>query len=108
MKEVTKTITAFIADDGKEFSSKEECLKYEQDTNEREICKSFFNKAKDIYVMCKTKPCQRYTDGTYCPFYVYDADAKESCCIFSINPFKWKTVTTYQGEYCDMPLIKED
>lgn len=108
MKEITQIVTVFIADDGKEFNSKEECVKYEQERRQEKISNTFFRMTKDIYEMCRTKSCQRLEDASYCPFYVYNSEIKESCCLFRISPYRWETVTTYQGEYCNMPLIEED
>jgi hypothetical protein len=106
MKEITKKV--YVSDDGKEFNSKEECIKHEQERMQEKISHTFFKMTNDIYKMCQAKSCQRLEDASYCPFYVYNAEIKESCCLFRICPHMWKTVTTYQGEYCSMPLIKED
>ena len=49
----------YIANDGKQFETKEECLDYEDDLKDKEIAKEVLEKIKAI---CEKNVC------LYCPF----------------------------------------
>jgi hypothetical protein len=83
MIEITKTI--YQAEDGKQFLSREECLKYE--------AKELIKKYNDIYKYCEYH-CEEEAGDFYghnvcindcCPFY---SEVKDYNCVFRCIPYR--------------------
>lgn len=70
MKTVMRTI--YIANDGTEFSTSEECRKYENDVMRKEYLNKMKNIYDEVFSICahlNPNPCFTSCDAHDCPFY---------------------------------------
>lgn len=93
MKEIQKTV--YIAEDGREFSHKEDCERHERRLKED---KKIIQKYHDIIDFCSAHYKERDDEGyiwcdcTYCPF--YDYDCAHHCCFDCIPCTEMKKIGT--------------
>lgn len=69
-------VTRYVANDGKEFDKREECIEYENSIEIREMVKAISTFCTDTY-------CDD------CPFHIY-SNVSDTCMFTSHTPSEWK------------------